>query len=74
MGWNQEIAEGDVRLFWLAFALRGGVAIAFAGVLRFAASLLRTVFLFGMTALSVAVCLHRGEVQAIDAHAAPARA
>jgi hypothetical protein len=35
---------GDLRMFWWAFALRGGFALVFAAVLWFAASLLGTLF------------------------------
>lgn len=49
--------EGELRLFWWAFAVRGGLAVVFAGVLRLAANLLGTVFFDPIMLVSISLLL-----------------
>ena len=51
------IRIGALQLFWWAFAVRGGLAIVFAGVLRLAADLLGTVFFDPIMLVSISLLL-----------------
>jgi uncharacterized membrane protein HdeD (DUF308 family) len=51
------IGVDDLRMFWWAFAVRGGLAIVFAGVLGLAANLLGTLFFDPIMLVSISLLL-----------------